>query len=478
MLGDLILDRYVWGDAERISQEAPVILLRADQREERLGGSASVASMLATLGANVRLAGVVGADSAAMETRRLLDAFSINHDLVMTDQSRPTTVKERYLGRAQQRHPQQMIRVDYEVRDQISEELTEAFLHSIQSKLDDIDIVLVSDYNKGVCAPTLLRRLISACRKRKIRVIVDPIRGGNYGELYHGCSSMTPNRLEASLATGITIRDIPTAYAAAKKLRQQLDMEVGMVTLDRDGMVLVTRDDRCEHFKVRQRDVYDITGAGDMVLSVLGLVLAAGFHYPEAIRLANTAGGLEVEQNGVVTITREEIIHDISRANGGSADKFISLPQLVREVEQLRQQGQRIVFTNGCFDILHAGHVNYLSEARQQGDVLIVGLNSDSSVRGLGKGDDRPINDENSRGVVLGALSAVDFVCLFEEATPMVLIEALRPDVLVKGADYRLDQVVGRDFVESYGGHVHLAELIPGKSTTATLAKIQHREAA
>ncbi|MFO0947196.1 MAG: D-glycero-beta-D-manno-heptose 1-phosphate adenylyltransferase [Planctomycetota bacterium] len=473
VVGDIILDRYVWGDAERISQEAPVILMRATRREERLGGAASVASMLTALGAKVTLAGVVGDDLSADRCRELFDEHSIEHELVLPDSSRPSTLKERYIGRAQQKHPQQMMRVDYEVRDPLGDNLANQLATAVEARLTDYDIVLISDYDKGVCTPPLLHRLIAATRKRGIKSLVDPIRGGNYGSRYKHCSGMTPNRLEAGLAAGMTLTDLEISFQAAEKLQSELGMEVGMVTLDSDGMVLVDQKGERRHFPIRPRQVYDITGAGDMVLSVLGVVLAAGHDYPDAISLAQVAAGLEVERIGVATVSREEIIRDLLHGHGGLSDKVVSRETLAGELANHRRTGQSIVFTNGCFDILHAGHIQYLREAKAQGDLLVVGLNTDASVRRLGKGNDRPINGETDRATVLSALESVDYVCLFDEDTPLSLIEMVRPNVLVKGADYKPEQVVGKEVVESYGGRLHLAQLVAGKSTTSTLAKIQ-----
>jgi len=471
VLGDLMLDRYVWGDAERISQEAPVVLLRADRREERLGGASSVAMMLAALGAKVSIAGLVGGDADGLRVRAMLDGLGIDHAAVLTDAARPTTVKERYIGRAQQKHPQQMIRVDYETRECVSGELEDRLADAVVAKAMAADIVLVSDYDKGVCSPSLLPRLTAACRAAGKRVVVDPIRGGDYSK-YRGMSSMTPNRLEAGLATRSSIVDGPGALAAARALRESLGLEAGIVTLDKEGMALWDSSGG-SLYPVRPRQVYDITGAGDMVLAVFGLALAAGAGYPAAIRLANIAGGLEVEKIGVAPVTREEILADIARADSGPRrGKERSLEALVQELHHRRDAGQTVVFTNGCFDVLHAGHVQYLDEARAQGDILVVGLNSDSSVRLL-KGPTRPVNNQQARSLVLAALEAVDHVVVFSQSTPLELIKAIRPDVLVKGADYSREAVVGGDFVESYGGRVHLAGLRPGESSTSIVQRLE-----
>jgi D-beta-D-heptose 7-phosphate kinase/D-beta-D-heptose 1-phosphate adenosyltransferase len=478
VVGDLMLDRYVWGNASRISQEAPVILLNADRREERLGGASSVATMLRALGARVALAGVIGADADGARIRNLLVELGIDDEAVLADPGRPSTVKERYIGRAQQRHPQQMIRVDYEVRHALDSARETELIQAIGRQMSQVDVVLISDYDKGVCTPTVLAAVIARARAHGLRTVADPIRGHDYRK-YHGCSAITPNRLEAGLASGRTLNTAAEALEAAGQLRERLDLEAAIVTLDKEGMALAHLNGRREIFPTRPRQVYDITGAGDMVMAVLGMALAAGADYGPAIRLANVAGGLEVEKIGVATVTREEIVRDLLHATpqtpGGShsiGHKLRSRQALVQEVHARRQLGQRVAFTNGCFDVLHAGHVQYLQEARAQADLLVVGLNSDSSVRAL-KGPSRPINPAEARALVLAGLESVDYVTLFEENTPLELVRALRPDVLVKGADYRAAEVVGADVVESYGGRVYLAPLKPGFSTSAILQKLQ-----
>jgi D-beta-D-heptose 7-phosphate kinase/D-beta-D-heptose 1-phosphate adenosyltransferase len=315
----------------------------------------------------------------------------------------------------------------------------------------------------------VLAEIVAAARGMGLRVVADPIRGHDYRK-YRGCSAVTPNRLEAGLATGRTLTCADEALSAAAALREQLELEAAIVTLDKEGMALVHVDGRREVFPTRPRQVYDITGAGDMVLAVLGMALAAGADYGSAIRLANIAGGLEVEKIGVATVTREEIIGDLLHGGTqrGILVKLLQRETLARELDRRRIQGQRVVFTNGCFDVLHAGHVQYLQEARAQGDLLVVGLNSDASVRAL-KGPTRPVNRVDARALVLAALEAVDYVTVFEEPTPLDLIHSVRPDVLVKGADYSRDQVVGADWVESYGGRVHLASIREGYSTTRLL---------
>jgi D-beta-D-heptose 7-phosphate kinase/D-beta-D-heptose 1-phosphate adenosyltransferase len=470
VVGDLMLDRYIWGDAERISQEAPVILLHADRREERLGGASSVATMLRALGAKVSLTGVVGADGDGKRIRQLLAELEIDHEAVLSDSGRPSTVKERYIGRAQERHPQQMMRVDYEARNPLPAAIEEPLIQAMHHQVRKADLVLVSDYDKGVCSPGLLAAASAGAKERGLRILVDPIRSSDYRK-YHGCSAMTPNRLEAGLAVGRSLQGTGQALEAAAVLREQLDLEAAIITLDKDGMALVHRDGRRQVFPTRPRQVYDITGAGDMVLAVLGMALAAGADYEPAIRLANVAGGLEVEKIGVATVSRDEILRDLLRAgpeHGPRMEKLLQRDILRQEIDSRRRLGQRVAFTNGCFDVLHAGHVQYLQEARAQADLLVVGLNSDDSVRSL-KGAGRPVNPVEARAMVLAGLEAVDYVTIFDELTPLKLIQAVRPDVLIKGTDYKKDEVVGADFVESYGGRVHLVPVRNGYSTTRTL---------
>ncbi len=473
VVGDLILDRYIWGDAERISQEAPVPLLRADAREHRLGGAASVATMLATLGARVRLVGGVGRDPEAGHVRQLLADLAIDDGHLLALSDRPTTLKERYIGRAQDRHPQQMMRVDYETRDPLPRDAEAELIRRLPGAVAESDLVLISDYDKGVCTPNLLRALIACCREAGVRVVADPIRGSDYSR-YAGVHCMTPNRLEAGLATGTTIRTPEDALEVGRTLVERLGMESILITLDRDGMALVRADGRSELVPTRPRQVYDITGAGDMVLSIVGLCLAGGADYDEAAALGNVAGGLEVEKIGVALLSRQEILRDLIEHRQSDGGKRLEGEALIAEVGRRRDAGQKVVFTNGCFDILHVGHARLLRQAAACGDVLVVGLNSDASVRRL-KGPTRPLNDEAARAELLAALECVDVVAVFDDDTPLALIEALRPDVLVKGGDYRPEEVVGREVVEGSGGKLVLIPLVEGHSTTGLVRRAAER---
>jgi D-beta-D-heptose 7-phosphate kinase/D-beta-D-heptose 1-phosphate adenosyltransferase len=366
-----------------------------------------------------------------------------------------------------------MIRVDYEVRAPIPAAAEVNVVDGLKAAIERSDVVLISDYDKGVCTPSLLRVLIDACRSTGVKVVADPIRSTDYAR-YRGVHCMTPNRLEAQLATGMTIHKPEDALKLGRRLVDTLGMDSVLVTLDRDGMALVRKDGRAELVPTRPRQVYDITGAGDMVLSIVGLCLAAGADYDEAAALGNVAGGLEVEQHGVVLLSREEILRDLIEHRPGGVGKVFDRAGLLAEVARRRSAGQSVVFTNGCFDLLHVGHARLLRESAQLGDFLIVGLNADESVRRL-KGPARPINHEADRAELLAALDSVDAVTLFAGDTPLELIEAIRPDVLVKGGDYRPEEVVGRDVVEASGGRLVLIPLVEGKSTTDIVRRASER---
>lgn len=476
VVGDVILDRYLWGNVDRISPEAPIPLLRVAEQEHRLGGAGSVAAMLATLGAEVLLVGVVGDDAEGQLLRELLGEVGVSADGVFTAAARPTTVKQRLLGRAQSRHPQQMIRVDFEDDGPLDATLCNQLLQRARDCAADADLMLVSDYNKGVCAGDALPELIALGTEASVRVVADPVRGGDY-ERYRGVTCITPNRLEASQATGITIEHPGDGLRAAERILQ-FGIDSAVVTLDQDGIAWADARGSRRLFPVRPRQVYDITGAGDMVLSMLGYALAAGLDYPQAIELANLAGGLEVQQIGVVPIGRDELIHELLvSGTTPRAKKVVSLAGLDAQLAARRHVGQRIAMTNGCFDLMHPGHVSTLEFARAQGDCLVVGLNSDQSVRGL-KGGDRPLIDEQGRAEMLAALACVDYVVLFDETSVAPLVEHVRPDVLVKAAQYGPDEVVGGGIVEDYGGRVVLAPMNADYSTTRLVDKITNLGAA
>ncbi len=475
VIGDLILDRYTWGDAERISQEAPVIVLRADRREARLGGAANVCAMLRGLDARVTCAGVVGSDSAGDELRGKLAEDDISEQLVLTDTARPTTVKERFVGRASGRHPNQILRVDSEARAPLQRAIEQELVRSIRASIAAYDAVLISDYGKGVCTSNLVRGTIDACRIAGIPVLVDPMRSQHY-EVYRGATILKPNRIETELATGCDIHEPADALHVGARLCRQLDLTAAVITLDRDGMVWVPHHGSGAIYPTRARSVYDITGAGDVALAMLGLCWANGISPEDAILLSNVASGIEVERTGVSKVSREDIRNELLGADRPGAQKLLRLEQLAEFGKRQRQRGQRVVFTNGCFDLLHVGHVTYLAEAAALGDVLVVGVNSDASVRRL-KGPARPVIGEHDRAAILAALECVDGVVVFDDDTPLQAIEMLRPDVLVKGGTYSTDEVVGRELVEAYGGQVRVTGIVDGISTTRIVHSLEERDA-
>jgi len=474
LVGDLMLDRYIWGDVERISPEAPVPVLRVRQSEDRPGGAGSVAAMLAMLGAETSLAGVTGDDPEGHAVRQLLAEINVDCSALLFEPSRITTVKQRLLGSTQGKHPQQMLRVDQEQAEPISQQTTEQLLETVAGRIAQVDLILISDYNKGVCAGEMIPRLVELARAAGVPVIADPCKGADYRR-YAGCTCITPNRREAELAAGMSITSPQEAIEDGRRLLG-FGLQSVVVTLDRDGMVWVDAAGHAEHFPCRPREVCDVTGAGDMVLAMLGYCLAAGMDWPAAIRLANIAGGLEVERLGAIPIGWPEILAELSpkcghgRASAAPGSKIRPLDDLLVELARRREKGQKVAFTNGCFDLLHPGHVALLQAARRLGDCLVVGLNSDRSVQQL-KGPGRPIIPQEDRAAMLTALECVDYVVLFDQLTPAELISTIRPDVLIKGSDYQPQQVVGREVVESYGGLVVCLPIKGNYSTTRLLAQ-------
>jgi len=462
VVGDMMLDRYLWGDVDRISPEAPIPVLRIGRQEHRLGGAASVAAMLAALEADVLLAGVTGDDEDGRTVRRLLREARIDAGGLLKTPDRPTTLKERLLGRTHGRHPQQMLRVDREETRPIDAASANKLLESVWGRLDRIDLILLSDYGKGVCAGGFVPQLVAIARAAGVPVVADPARLADYHG-YAGCACITPNRTEAALAAGMRIVTPQDGLEAARRLLE-FGVESAAVTLDRDGIAWAGRDGG-RVFPVRSRQVYDITGAGDMVLAALGWCLALGADWPAAIELANLAGGLEVERLGVVPVSRAELLAELAGAAAGPQGKIVSAEQLAIQLRSARAAGQRVAMTNGCFDLLHPGHVASLQQARQHGDLLVVGLNSDRSVRQL-KGPGRPIIDQQGRAEMLAALGCIDYVVIFDEPSVAGLVERLMPDVLVKSAEYAPDEVVGQDIVRRYGGRVALVPMKSSYSTT------------
>lgn len=472
LVGDFMLDRYVYGDALRISPEAPVQVLKVVRREQRCGGAASVAADIQALNAKTICVGVVGQDAAGDDLLALLNDCGAATDGIMRLSDRPTTCKERIIGLAQHRHRQQLLRIDDETAAPLPEQVYQRLLAVVERQIARCDAVCLQDYNKGMLAERFCQQIIALANRHQKKVLVDPPLGADYSK-FRGAFLITPNRKEASEAAGFAIQTIDDAARAAAALRQRFELTAAAVTLDKEG-VYYCDGAASEHLPTIPRLVYDVTGAGDMMLAMTAVALGGGLDLRTALRLANIAGGLEVEKFGVATVSRDEMIAELIRRRG-AAGKVRDLRTLQHELACHRQQNQTIVFTNGCFDVLHRGHVEYLNFCKKQGDIVIVGLNSDASVRQI-KGPTRPINNQDDRAAVLAALESVDYVVIFDEPDPLNTIMAVRPDVLVKGADWATKGVIGREFVESYGGRVELAALVEGKSSTSIIEKMAAAE--
>lgn len=465
VVGDLMLDRYLWGEVQRISPEAPVPVLRLNRETEVAGGAANVARNLAALGPRVELAGLIGQDLEGERLLALLREAGIGADGILTLAERATSTKTRAIG-----NHQQMLRIDRERTAPLDEAMEDALFAAIGPRLREVDGLVLSDYAKGVLSGGLCQRLIQAARARAKPVWVDP-KGQDFSR-YRGASLITPNRAELAVALGLPAQPLEPLLAGAGELRAALEVDALAVTLGEHGMVLI--DAQGQHrLPAVAREVFDVSGAGDTAIAVLAAALAAGLARPDAVALANLGAGVVVGRVGTACLEAAELLAALQDARSATQQaKILTGDELLHRLHQWRDQGERIVFTNGCFDLLHAGHVSYLEQARQHGQRLIVGLNSDASVRAL-KGAQRPIMPEADRARVLAALAAVDAVVVFGEETPRALIGAIRPDVLVKGADYRPDQVVGADEVQRHGGQLVLIPLLPDRSTSDLVARLR-----
>jgi D-beta-D-heptose 7-phosphate kinase/D-beta-D-heptose 1-phosphate adenosyltransferase len=465
ILGDLMLDRFVYGAAQRLSPEAPVPVLKFDRETVMPGGAANVARNVSAFGARVEVMGLLGQDEARSELVRLLQAYP-DCSLSVIDGQRPTTIKTRFVA-----DRQQILRVDTEDARPADQDEEDRLIAAFEVAVREADLVILSDYAKGVLTPRVVQAAIRAAGMRKIPVIVDP-KTQDFRR-YAGATLVTPNLGELERAAGRSCADDDGVVAAASELMEQVALDAMLVTRGDQGMTLLERKSEPLHLHAAARQVFDVSGAGDTVISVLSVLIAEGYSVADAAFAANLAAGLAVEKLGTASVTRDELVAEIRHRHESVWDrKIVTLEQAVDRRLRWGQARQRVTFTNGCFDLLHPGHISLLRQSKAAGDRLIVGLNSDASVARL-KGLGRPVQDQDARALVLSALDCVDLVVIFGEDTPLELIEALRPDVLVKGADYREDQVVGRDFVVSYGGRVVLAALEPNRSTTATIAKIR-----
>lgn len=470
LVGDLMIDHYLYGNAERLSQDAPVPVVNYQSQEFRLGGAGRVAEDLATLGMEVDVVSVIGNDATGQRIRQLLAERGINAAGLVQAENRCSTSKLRLVGLAQHRHPQQMIRIDYEDASPIDANLAQRVLAAFEKTIEGASALCIEDYNKGLLREDVCRRMIEMAKQRGLPVFVDPAPISDYRK-YIGVSVITPNRIEAEKATGLKCSNESEYLAVAEKFLRELGLEAAVLTLDRNGAYLATSAGQRQWLKTRERKVYDVAGAGDMLLAMLTAARLGGASWEEAVALGNIAAGFEVEKAGSVPITRAEVIQELLSEERQSRGKQRTLEQLLPELARHRALGRKIVFTNGCFDIIHLGHVKYFQWAKQQGDLLVVGVNTDASIRRL-KGPNRPIIAQADRLGVLEELQSIDFLITFDEDTPLELIKKIKPDVLVKGQDYSKEEVIGWDIVESIGGRVALAPLLDGRSTSSVIQRV------
>lgn len=460
VVGDVMLDRYWHGPTHRISPEAPVPVVKVDQIEDRPGGAGNVALNIAALGAPAWLVGVTGEDEAALSLRQRLNAAGVYCDF-QAHADRPTITKLRVMSRHQQ-----LIRLDFE---EPFETDGEAILAAVRGLLDRVKVMILSDYGKGALVNH--QALIALAKERGVPVLADP-KGKDFS-IYRGATLITPNMTEFEAVVGHCSSE-QMLVEKGMALVEDLQLDAMLVTRSEQGMTLLRRGEPALHMPARAREVFDVTGAGDTVISTLAAALAAGESMPNAVGLSNLAAGIVIGKLGTAAISAPELRRAVQREQG-SERGVVGLEQLVQAVEDARAHGERIVFTNGCFDIIHAGHVGYLEEARSLGDRLIVAINDDASVSRL-KGPGRPINSVERRMTVLAGLGAVDWVVSFAEDTPEELLKALKPDILVKGGDYSVDQVVGAPLVNSWGGEVKVLNFVESCSTTAIVERIRERD--
>jgi D-beta-D-heptose 7-phosphate kinase/D-beta-D-heptose 1-phosphate adenosyltransferase len=467
-VGDLMVDRFVYGDVSRVSAEAPIPILARASESVMLGAAGNVARNVAALGGIAALVGVVGHDGPAHEATRLVGAEEGIEGALVTDATRPTTVKTRFVSAGQQ-----LLRVDDEKVGFIAGEAEQTVLRAIDSVAGDAGAILLSDYGKGVVTDAVIAACLRAAEAYGVRLIVDS-KARSFAK-YGAADIVKPNAAELARATDLptdTDEDIETATARAFELSP---CRAILVTRSEKGMSLAVRGEGVQHFPGVPREVFDTSGAGDTALAAVGLALAAGATLEAAADFALLASGVVVGKAGTAVVSPDELIEaELSAHRAPVEAKIATVERMRGEIARWRKLGLKVGFTNGCFDILHRGHVAYLAQARSWCDRLVVGLNTDGSVRAL-KGEGRPVNDLESRALVLAGLRSVDLVVPFDAETPIDLIEAARPDVLIKGADYTVEGVVGHELVLSYGGEVKLAAIVEGYSTTAALRKFQEQ---
>jgi D-beta-D-heptose 7-phosphate kinase/D-beta-D-heptose 1-phosphate adenosyltransferase len=463
VVGDAMLDRYVYGEVTRISPEAPVPILTVTREVAMPGGAGNVVRNLIALGAAAALVSVVGDDQAGSDLTGLVGGQQGVEPWLLVQGGRMTTLKTRYISQGQH-----LIRADREETIALPVKLAERLINIASDAMAATSITILSDYRKGVLTTEVAQRLIAVAKSLGRRVVVDP-KGTDYSR-YDGADVVTPNRRELAEATGLTLNSESSIVAAAQVLLARHNFGAVLVTRAQDGMSLVTRGE-IRHYPAEAQEVFDVSGAGDTVVATLAAALAVNIPLADAARLANIAAGIVVGKVGTAIARQSDLLSVLTPVTG-ALRKVVTPATAAEAAERWRSRGYTVGFTNGCFDLLHPGHIHLLEQARTMCDRLIVGMNSDASVKRL-KGPTRPVQQEAARAAVLASLASVDLVCMFEDDTPLHILSEIKPDLLVKGADYTVEQVVGAQEVQSWGGRVALAELLPGHSTTATLARLR-----
>ena len=464
VIGDLMIDHYLFGETNRISPEAPVQVVDIKKEKSVLGGAGNVVNNLISLGADVTVMSVLGDDEIANELKQMLDNISCKYVTIL-DENRKTTKKTRIVA-----SNQQVVRYDNESKTDINQECEKALTIKLLECISTFDIVLVSDYGKGVITNELMSKIIFIASGSDIKVIVDP-KGNDYSK-YRGAYALTPNKKELEEATNIKITDDKSLQESLIKLQFLSSVKVPLTTLSEEGIAILDNSNEVLKMPTVAKEVFDVTGAGDTVLSALGYCIAQNKSITQSLEFANLAAGVVVSKIGSATASIEEIEEYKSSLHKSSIQSHIkTFDEIKFTLKRLKEKNAKIVFTNGCFDILHRGHVSYLDTAKSFGDILILGLNSDESVKRL-KGDSRPINNQEDRGYILAALESVDYVVNFDDDTPYELIKQIQPDILVKGADYENKEVVGSDIAKE----LKLVKFIHGKSTSSTINKIKENK--
>ncbi len=470
-VGDVMLDRFVYGRVERVSAEAPIQVLHISSQQAMLGGVGNVGRNVVALGARAVVIAVTGDDAAARQIADLAGAEAQLTARLVVEPGRPSTVKTRYIASGQQ-----LLRADDETTASISDATARQVVAAIRSELPRTDVMVLSDYRKGVLSDAVLATAIAEAKAAGVPTIADPKRE-RFGS-YAGVSMLTPNQAELAAATGRPCGSDAEVEASARRVMSECGIGAMLVTRSEKGMTLVRRDGGAVQLPAKALEVFDVSGAGDTVVAVTAVALAVGAELAVAAELANVAAGIVVGKIGTAVVSRNELRAGLRAAEVASCEaKVASLDAAIAAAELWRAQGHKVGFTNGCFDLLHPGHVSLLSEAKAACDRLIVAVNSDASVRRL-KGSGRPVQQETARAIVVASLAMVDLVVVFAEDDPLRLLGLLRPDVLVKGADYTIDQVVGADLVRGYGGEVKLAALVPGHSSSRVIARMSNGGAA